>query len=66
MMQSPENRTVATSKETLTVYLPAEIKEALKLWSEQEQRSMAFLAERVITQAVKDWEKQRREKGDDT
>jgi predicted transcriptional regulator len=43
---------VPTSKESLTVYLPAEIKEALKQWSESEQRSMAFL---VITKAVNEW-----------
>jgi predicted transcriptional regulator len=55
MQSSNQNLPVPTSKESLTVYLPAEIKEALKQWSESEQRSMAFLAEEVITKAVNEW-----------
>jgi predicted transcriptional regulator len=55
MQLSNPDLPVPTSKESLTVYLPAEIKEALKQWSEAEQRSMAFLAEEVITKAVNQW-----------
>jgi predicted transcriptional regulator len=55
MQSSTHHFPVPTSKESLTVYLPAEIKDALKQWSESEQRSMAFLAEEVITKAVNDW-----------
>jgi predicted transcriptional regulator len=55
MQLSNPDLPVPTSKESLTVYLPAEIKETLKQWSEAEQRSMAFLAEEVITKAVNQW-----------
>jgi predicted transcriptional regulator len=41
-----------TSKENLTVYLPAEVKEELAKWAEAEKRSMSFLAEQIITDAI--------------
>lgn len=47
------NRSVPTSKEALTVYLPAEIKEALKQWAEADQRSMAWIVEQLVTDAIK-------------
>jgi len=56
MIQNFQSRSVPTNKEALTVYLPAEIKDALKRWAEIDQRSMAFLAEQFITEAVKQWQ----------
>jgi len=47
MIQNFQSRSVPTNKEALTVYLPAEIKDALKQWAEIDQRSMAFFGRTV-------------------
>ena len=48
--------TLPTSKESLTVYLQPDIKDALKQMSEEQKRSMAFLAEEAINEMVKQWQ----------
>ena len=61
MRRSFKSQAMPTNKENLTVYLPTEIKQKLLEWAQQEQRSMSFLAERIITEAVLDWEKSQQE-----
>ena len=44
-----------SSQEQLTVYLPAELKEALKQWAGEEERSMNYLVVKAIAAAVDKW-----------
>lgn len=46
-----------TTQESLTVYLSPEVKVKLAEWAKQEQRSMSFLAAKLITEAIETWEK---------
>jgi predicted transcriptional regulator len=46
-----------TTQESLTVYLSPEVKAKLAEWAKQDQRSMSFLAAKLITEAVEMWEK---------
>lgn len=51
-----------TSKESLTVYLQPEVKEALKQMADEQKRSMAFVAEQAIVAAVDLWQAQNSKK----
>lgn len=56
MMVIPRTKPMPTTKEALTVYLDAELKEKLATWAREDDRSMAYLAARAIEKAVLEWE----------
>jgi predicted transcriptional regulator len=46
---------MATTKEVLSVYLDADLKEALAQMAQAEDRSMAYIAAKAIEKAVQEW-----------
>ncbi|QQE64150.1 hypothetical protein GFS31_08290 [Leptolyngbya sp. BL0902] len=46
---------MATTKEVLSVYLDADLKEDLARMAKAEDRSMAYIAAKAIEKAVQEW-----------
>jgi len=53
IMAISEARSMPTSKDSLTIYLEPEIKQALQEWAKSEKRSMSFIASQLVEEAVK-------------
>lgn len=56
-MEFSKTLLMPTTQESLTVYLSPEVKAKLAEWAKQEQRSMSFMAAKLITEATEAWEK---------
>lgn len=55
MMAIPRTSPMATTKEVLSVYLDADLKEDLARMAKAEDRSMAYIAAKAIEKAVQEW-----------
>jgi predicted transcriptional regulator len=54
-MVVPRTSPMATTKEVLSVYLDADLKEDLAQMAKAEDRSMAYIAAKAIEKAVQEW-----------
>jgi predicted transcriptional regulator len=65
-MALSKSSAMPTSKETVTIYLPEDVKQKLLEIAKTEKRSMAFMGEQFILEGIKNWEKrQKRNNKDD-
>ena len=55
MMAIPRTLPMPTTKEVLSVYLDADLKEDLAQMAQAEERSMAYIAAKAIQKAVREW-----------
>ena len=50
-------KSMPTQQESVTTYIPADVKEKLVKWAKEEDRSVSYLVARLIVEAVKEREK---------
>ena len=50
-------KSMPTQQESVTTYIPAEVKEKLVKWAKEEDRSVSYLVARLIVKAVEEREK---------
>ncbi len=53
-----------TQQESVTTYIPADVKEKLVKWAEAEDRSVSYLVAKLIVKAVEEREKGQSAKSD--
>ena len=53
-----------TQQESVTTYIPADVKEKLVKWAKEEDRSISYLVARLIVEAVEEREKGQSPKSD--
>ena len=50
-------KSMPTQQESVTTYIPADVKEKLVKWAKEEDRSVSYLVARLIAEAVEEREK---------
>ena len=57
-------KSMPTQQESVTTYIPADVKEKLVQWAKEEDRSVSYLVAKLIVEAVEEREKGQSPKSD--
>ena len=57
-------KSMPTQQESVTTYIPADVKEKLMKWAKEEDRSVSYLVAKLIVKAVEEREKGQSPKSD--